>query len=213
MAKSKSTKQSNKGKSSTKPGSSKPQPAATGSRSASSSTNRPAGSRTGARNKGKTTSTRSAFMRGGRRRGGVGTWGLLGLLGVLIVFAVLYFSGVLTPKSGDNNPPVGLSAEISVAEAYALYPDKAFFVDIRETYEYEGGNIPGAINIPQGELESRLNELPSDQDIVVICRSGNRSAEGRKTLVNAGFQNVTSMAGGVSEWKDAGYPFDGDVVK
>ena len=204
MAKSKSTKQSNKGKSSTKPGSSKPQPAATGSRSASSSTNRPAGSRTGAMNKGKTTSTRSAFMRGGRRRGGVGTWGLLGLLGVLIVFAVLYFTGAFSK---------GMAAEISVAEAYKLYPDGAFFLDVRETKEWEAGRVPDTTNIPLSELESRLNELPTDQDIVVICRSGNRSTIGRDILLDAGFENVTSMADGVREWKASGHPFEGEVLE
>ena len=206
MSKGKSAQKSSKGKSATKSGSSKPRPAAAKTRSTSSSTNRSGATRTGALGKNTTNSTRSAFMRGARSRGRLGTWGLVGLLGGLVVFAVLYFTGVFNPKSA-------LAAAISVDEAYALYPDKAFFVDIRETYEYEGGSIPGVINIPQSELESRLKELPSDQDIVVICRTGRRSAEGRDTLLNAGFKNVTSMAGGVSDWKDAGYPFNGDVVK
>lgn len=204
MAKSKSTKQSNKGKSSTKPGSSKPQPPATGSRNASIKTNRPAGSRTGAMNKGKSPSTRSAFMRGARSRGGIGAWGLLGLLGVLIVVAVLYFTGAFSK---------GMAAEISVAEAYKLYPDDAFFLDVREVVEWEAGHVPDTTNIPLSELETRLNELPKDQDIVVICRSGNRSQEGRDILLDAGFENVTSMAGGVSDWKDAGYPYDGEILR
>lgn len=203
MAKGKSAAHSNKSKSSSKPGSSKPKPASTTSRSTSSST-RSGASRTGAMGKGKTTSTRSAFMRGARSRGGLGTWGLVGLLSVLVVFAVMYFSGALSS---------GMSAEISVAEAYKLYPDGAFFLDVREVVEWDAGRVPDTANIPLSELESRLSELPTDQDIVVICRSGNRSAEGRDILLDAGFENVTSMAGGVSDWKDAGYPYDGDVLR
>jgi len=143
-------------------------------------------------------------MRGARTRGGLGNWGLIGLLGVLVVFAVLYFSGALSS---------GMSSEISVAEAHKLYPDKAFFLDVREVVEWDAGHVPDTTNIPLSELENRLNELPTDQDIVVICRSGNRSAEGRDILLDAGFKNVTSMAGGVSDWKDAGYPYDGEVLR
>jgi rhodanese-related sulfurtransferase len=204
MAKGKSAHQSSKTKSSSKTGANKPRPASTASRSASSNVTRSGSSRTGTMGKGKTTSTRSAFMRGARSRGGLGTWGLVGLLGVLVVFAVLYFSGALSS---------GMSAEISVAEAYKLYPDGAFFLDVREVVEWEAGHVPDTTNIPLSEMESRLSELPEDQDIVVICRSGNRSAEGRDILLDAGFKNVTSMAGGVSDWKDAGYPYDGEVLR
>jgi rhodanese-related sulfurtransferase len=55
--------------------------------------------------------------------------------------------------------------------------------------------------------------LPEDQDIVVICRSGNRSAEGRDILLDAGFKNVTSVSGGMREWKADGYPFDGEILE
>ncbi|MEA5077769.1 MAG: rhodanese-like domain-containing protein, partial [Anaerolineaceae bacterium] len=64
---------------------------------------------------------------------------------------------------------------------------------------------PGATLIPLGELANRLSELPKDQEIVVVCRSGNRSAQGRDILLNAGFTNVTSMAGGMNQWSAAGY--------
>ena len=212
MSKGKSSQQSSKGKSATKSGSSKPRPAAAKTRSTSSSTNRSGATRTGALGKNTTNSTRSAFMRGARSRGRLGTWGLVGLLGGLVVFAVLYFTGVFNPKSAEE-AQVGLAAEISVDEAYALYPDGAFFLDVREVVEWEAGYVPDTTNIPLSELESRLNELPTDQDIVVICRSGNRSTIGRDILLDAGFENVTSMADGVREWKASGHPFEGEVLE
>ena len=165
MAKSKTSQQAKKGKSSSKSSSLKSQPAAAGLRS-TSNINRTPASRRGAVNKGKPISTRSAFMRGARRRGGIGTWGLVGLLGILVVVAVLYFTGAFTKE---------MPAQVSVAEAYKLYPDKAYFLDVREVVEWEAGRVPETTNIPRSELETRLNELPKDQDIVVICRSGNRT--------------------------------------
>lgn len=209
MAKGKSRHQSRKGKSSSKSGSAKSRQTTAGSRSASSNITRSggsgtAGSRPGAMGKGKATSTRSAFMRGARTRGGLGSWGLIGLLGLLVAFAILYFTGALSP---------GMSAEISVAEAYKLYQGDTFFLDVREVVEWDAGHVPDTTNIPLSELEYRLNELPKDQDIVVICRSGNRSVEGRDILLDAGFKNTTSMAGGVSDWKDAGYPYEGEILR
>ena len=53
---------------------------------------------------------------------------------------------------------------------------------------------------------SRVDELPRDQEIVVVCRSGNRSQQGRAILLEAGFTQVTSMAGGVTQWRAAGHP-------
>jgi rhodanese-related sulfurtransferase len=57
-----------------------------------------------------------------------------------------------------------------------------------------------------GELESRLAEVPKDQEIVVMCRSGNRSQTGAEILANAGFTNVSSMAGGIKDWSARGFP-------
>jgi rhodanese-related sulfurtransferase len=79
-------------------------------------------------------------------------------------------------------------------------------LDVRETYEWEELHIPDATLIPLGELESRVNELPRDQEIVVVCRSGNRSLTGRDILINAGFEQVTSMAGGMNQWRAQGFP-------
>ena len=57
-------------------------------------------------------------------------------------------------------------------------------------------------------LANRLSEVPKDQQIVVVCRSGNRSQQGRDILLQAGYTKVTSMAGGVTEWKTQGFPIE-----
>jgi rhodanese-related sulfurtransferase len=82
---------------------------------------------------------------------------------------------------------------------------RAFILDVREPDEWVESHIPGATLIPLGELASRVDEVPQDQEVVVVCRSGNRSAEGRDILLAAGFEQVTSMAGGVNQWKAAGF--------
>ena len=99
----------------------------------------------------------------------------------------------------------GLPAEVSVQDAYQMRKDGAFILDVREPDEWQEKHIPGATLIPLGQLPDRINEVPQDQDIVVVCRSGNRSQEGRDILLAAGFKNVTSMAGGINEWIAQGY--------
>jgi rhodanese-related sulfurtransferase len=81
----------------------------------------------------------------------------------------------------------------------------AFILDVREPDEWNESHIPGATLIPLGELASRVDEVPQDQEVVVVCRSGNRSQQGRDILLSAGFTDVTSMAGGVNQWKAAGF--------
>jgi phage shock protein E len=95
---------------------------------------------------------------------------------------------------------------ISVAEAAAKRDTGAFVLDVRQPDEWNEYHIPGSTLIPLDQLETRLNEVPKDKEVVVVCRSGNRSQPGRDVLKNAGFTQVTSMTGGLKEWKAAGYP-------
>jgi len=96
--------------------------------------------------------------------------------------------------------------EISVEDAVAKRDSGAFILDVRQPEEWNEFHVPDSTLIPLGELASRVAELPHDQEIVVVCRSGNRSAQGRDILLNAGFAQVTSMAGGLTQWKAAGFP-------
>jgi rhodanese-related sulfurtransferase len=95
--------------------------------------------------------------------------------------------------------------EISVEEAVVKRDAGAFLLDVRQPEEWNEFHVPDSTLIPLGELASRVDELPKDQEIVVVCRSGNRSAQGRDILLDAGFTQVTSMAGGLTQWKAAGY--------
>ena len=122
--------------------------------------------------------------------------------GVGIVLLVLAAIFIRQPSNSATN---ALPLEISVAEASAKRDAGVFILDVREPDEWNEGHIPGTTLIPLGELASRIDELPQDQEIVVVCRSGNRSAKGRDILLSAGFQQVTSMAGGINEWKATGF--------
>jgi rhodanese-related sulfurtransferase len=114
----------------------------------------------------------------------------------------------VAPTVAANAPaaPAPLPDTISVAEAAAKRSAGAFVLDVRQPDEWNEYHVPGSTLIPLDQLETRLNEVPKDKEIVVVCRSGNRSQPGRDVLKNAGFKQVTSMAGGLKEWKAAGLP-------
>jgi len=119
---------------------------------------------------------------------------------------VIVLAGVFLFKPNNNIATKSLPREISVSEASTLRDAGAFILDVCEPDEWNASHIPGATLIPLGQLAARVNELPQDQKIVVVCRSGNRSAQGRDILLSAGFSQVTSMVGGINEWKAAGLP-------
>ena len=85
--------------------------------------------------------------------------------------------------------------------------DPPLFVDVRERDEWDEGHIPGAIHVPRGNLESRIeNAADRSRRIVVYCASGNRSAFAAKTLEALGYEDVASLAGGIVDWKRNGFP-------
>jgi len=123
------------------------------------------------------------------------------VIGVVVLAVAIYtaYSSMAAPASAT-----GLAKEINAASASELRDQGAFVLDVREPDEWAAGHIPGATLIPLGQLASRLAEVPQDQQIVVVCRSGNRSATGRDILLDAGFAEVTSMGGGMNAWVSRG---------
>lgn len=132
------------------------------------------------------------------------------LPGALLVIVVIVVVAILLNKQGAGGASATqLPYVITVQDAYQKYQEGVFILDVREPSEWDEFHIPNTTLIPLGELPDRLDEVPQGQPIIVVCRSGNRSQSGRDILLNAGFQNVTSMSGGVTQWSNLGYPIDG----
>lgn len=75
-------------------------------------------------------------------------------------------------------------------------------LDVREAWELEIARVESALHIPMGELPGRLDELAKDRDIVVLCRSGGRSAQVVRFLQQQGYSRVWNLAGGVLAWSE-----------
>jgi len=109
---------------------------------------------------------------------------------VLVVTLLLAVGYLLLRSSGD----------VSSEQARQLVQAGARLVDVRTPSEFAAGHIPGAINIPLQQLDSRLAELPpKGTPLVVYCRSGNRSGSAKRVLENAGFSAVHDL-GPMSRW-------------
>lgn len=73
-------------------------------------------------------------------------------------------------------------------------------IDVREVNEVAAGKIPGAVNIPLGLIEFRMNELDKSKEYIMVCRSGGRSGQASQFLESYGF-NVINMTGGMLSWE------------
>ena len=137
------------------------------------------------------------------------TWLWIGL-GALVVAAlgILILGSQASPSAGNSSTQTADSVEISPAEAYAKLQQGAFFLDVRSQDEWNQFHIKGSTLIPLNELQGRLNEVPKDKDIVVVCLSGHRSLSGTAILQQAGYQHVSCLKGGLQAWMDANYPLE-----
>ena len=77
--------------------------------------------------------------------------------------------------------------------------EKLNIIDVREPFEFEETNIPTAVNIPLGNVPMQMEELEhlKNEEVIMQCRSGARSAAAQQFLINAGFTNVKNMVGGI----------------
>jgi glyoxylase-like metal-dependent hydrolase (beta-lactamase superfamily II)/rhodanese-related sulfurtransferase len=89
-------------------------------------------------------------------------------------------------------------------DAVRARPADVLVVDVREPEEFEGGHVPGAVNLPQAELATRLDEVPRDRPLFVICQGGFRSLRAAQFLSQCGLTDVASVKGGTAAWRDAG---------
>jgi molybdopterin/thiamine biosynthesis adenylyltransferase len=98
--------------------------------------------------------------------------------------------------------------EVDPSEVRPHLGNGVVLVDVRENEEWDAGHIPGAVHVPRGYLESRIDGAVPDrsQRVVLYCASGTRSALAANTLKELlGYEDVASMTGGITLWKDRGY--------
>lgn len=95
---------------------------------------------------------------------------------------------------------------LNTTEAKARIDSKQplFILDVRQPEEYRTGHIAGAKLIPLHELRQRMSELPTDKEILCVCRSGSRSGAAVRQLTDAGF-NTVNLSGGMMGWQRAGF--------
>ena len=88
--------------------------------------------------------------------------------------------------------------------------DKAVVLDVRETKEFDGGRLPGAVHIPLSQLKDRMGELDKykERPVITYCARGQRSRSAGTMLGRAGFTKLFNLTGGLKAWKDAGLPLD-----
>ena len=97
---------------------------------------------------------------------------------------------------------------VDVKQAAEMQGDDggALIVDVREPNEYAQIRARGAVLLPLGRLNDRVRDLPRDREILLMCRTGGRSANATQFLAANGFENVTNVSGGIVAWHNAGLP-------
>lgn len=127
----------------------------------------------------------------------------------IVVFGVAVVALAIFVYYTQIQSPSRISyGDITVEQAKELIETNPSLVilDVRTDWEFEDGHIEGAINIPVEGLQQRLGELNPSYEILVYCRTGNRSRRAVQILADNGFSRVYHVLGGIEAWKQTGYP-------
>ena len=133
------------------------------------------------------------------------------LLSYAALIIALFLAGCQTAPTKKTDSPVVVTekgvTEISPAQARAAV-EAAYsqFIDVRTPEEYAAGHAYRARNIPLDQIAANLDKLEKNEPVYLICQSGRRSKQAAEILVDAGFTQAISIAGGTTAWKEAGFP-------
>jgi glyoxylase-like metal-dependent hydrolase (beta-lactamase superfamily II)/rhodanese-related sulfurtransferase len=119
-------------------------------------------------------------------------------------------SGESTPTEPDWGPVHHTYAGIPevAPEWVSDHRDELTLVDVREANEWDGelGHVDGAMHIPLADVDKRMAEIPKDKPVIMICRSGRRSARSTQMLEKAGYEKVANLPGGMIRWRALSLP-------
>lgn len=116
----------------------------------------------------------------------------------LILATALLFVGAANAQTPATTP----------TKTMELAKGGTLVIDVREPEELAqlAYDVPNVVNIPLDQVAKRANEIPKDKPVIVVCRSGGRSAQAVEELKKLGYTNATSMEGGIYAWQEAGMP-------
>src|SRR5687767_7153787 len=97
------------------------------------------------------------------------------------------------PMENNDITPAEVAERLARGEQLVL-------IDVREPYEWDAGHIASAQHIPMGQIPKRIEEIPRDAEVVMICRSGSRSAHMQQHLLQQGYTRVKNLVGGMQRW-------------
>jgi rhodanese-related sulfurtransferase len=96
--------------------------------------------------------------------------------------------------------------QISPNEAQQRQAAGAIIVDVRESDEWRSGHIPGAVHVPLGQLAMHASRFDRAQELIMVCRSGHRSASATGVLAQSGYAKVSNLQGGMIAWNSHRLP-------
>ncbi|HEX9036201.1 MAG TPA: rhodanese-like domain-containing protein [Ktedonobacterales bacterium] len=102
-------------------------------------------------------------------------------------------------------------ASISPRDAWeklSAAPRETALIDVREAWEFARGHAKGARNIPLSQLASRVKDIPTNKDVLLICQSGNRSMQAAEFLKARGVERVWNVSGGTTVWRMSQQPLE-----
>lgn len=133
-------------------------------------------------------------------------WIYAALIMILTGSFFLYGCGSESDTSSDSAAQQAESGsvykDISADELKSLIDTNKnlLVVDVREQFEYDAGHLANSMLIPTSEFTNRVNELPKEKAIAVVCATGARSAQVARYLAESGYSEVYNLAGGLSSW-------------
>lgn len=126
------------------------------------------------------------------------------IIGVMVAVLALAGAGFFIFGGGASDPTITRIQPQEYTAQFASPGGDHLLIDVRTPSEFDSGHIAGAVNIPLDQLENRLAEIPQSQDVVIYCRSGNRSAQAANILASEGYSSIYDL-GGTIQWTRAGY--------
>jgi rhodanese-related sulfurtransferase len=135
-----------------------------------------------------------------------------------IILMLTAIAGIFIISCNSNSSQhnfVSAKETVTINEAVEILKGNALLIDVREPEEVAevAYDVKEVVNIPLDSIESKLNNIPKDKQVIVACRSGKRSAKAYELLKAKGFTNIANMEGGMNAWSEASLPTKTEVTE